>query len=77
MYYGPYFSIAEMSPALPHTGGAYSFARSAIGPWGGFVTGLAEKDAEYVAALATAAATLGNAWATLAATIAPDESVGN
>ncbi|HEY1347824.1 MAG TPA: hypothetical protein VGF54_22765, partial [Streptosporangiaceae bacterium] len=24
MYYGLCFSIAEMSPALPHTGGAYS-----------------------------------------------------
>ena len=31
----------------PHTGGAYSFARSAMGPWGGFLTGLAE-NAEYV-----------------------------
>jgi ethanolamine permease len=36
-----------MSPALPHTGGAYSFARSAMGPWGGFITGLAE-NMEYV-----------------------------
>ena len=36
-----------MSPALPHTGGAYSFARSAMGPWGGFLTGLAE-NMEYV-----------------------------
>jgi ethanolamine permease len=27
---------------MPHTGGAYSFARTAIGPWGGFITGLAE-----------------------------------
>ena len=33
--------IAEMSPALPHAGGAYSFARTAMGPWGGYVTGLA------------------------------------
>ena len=41
MYFGLCFSIAEMSPALPHTGGAYSFARSAMGPWGGFVTGFA------------------------------------
>lgn len=41
------FCLAEMSPALPHTGGAYSFARSAMGPWGGFVTGLAE-NIEYV-----------------------------
>jgi ethanolamine permease len=47
MYYGLCYSIAEMSPALPHTGGAYSFARSAMGPWGGFVTGLAE-NMEYV-----------------------------
>ena len=42
MYVGLCFSIAEMSPALPHTGGAYSFARRAMGPWGGYVTGLAE-----------------------------------
>ena len=34
MYYGLCYSIAEMSPALPHTGGAYSFSRSAMGPWG-------------------------------------------
>jgi ethanolamine permease len=47
MYYGLCYSIAEMSPALPHTGGAYSFARSAMGPWGGFITGLAE-NMEYV-----------------------------
>jgi ethanolamine permease len=47
MYVGLCFSIAEMSPALPHTGGAYSFARSAMGPWGGYVTGLAE-NMEYV-----------------------------
>jgi ethanolamine permease len=47
MYLGMCFSIAEMSPAMPHTGGAYSFARSAMGPWGGFITGLAE-NIEYV-----------------------------
>lgn len=47
MYLGLSFSLAEMSPAMPHTGGAYSFARSAMGPWGGFVTGLAES-IEYV-----------------------------
>lgn len=49
MYVGLIFSLAEMSPALPHTGGAYSFARSAMGPWGGFITGLAES-IEYVLA---------------------------
>jgi ethanolamine permease len=32
---------------MPHTGGAYSFARTAFGPWGGFLTGLAE-NVEYV-----------------------------
>ncbi|HYD84953.1 MAG TPA: amino acid permease, partial [Opitutus sp.] len=47
MYLGLIYSLAEMSPALPHTGGAYSFARSAMGPWGGFVTGLAES-IEYI-----------------------------
>jgi len=47
MYLGLSFSLAEMSPAMPHTGGAYSFARSTMGPWGGFVTGLAES-IEYV-----------------------------
>lgn len=47
MYLGLTFSLAEMSPALPHTGGAYSFARTTMGPWGGFLTGLAE-NVEYV-----------------------------
>lgn len=47
MYFGLCFSIAEMSPALPHTGGAYSFARSSMGPLGGYVTGLAE-NMEYI-----------------------------
>src|SRR6478735_1081143 len=47
MYWGLCFCLAEMSPALPHTGAAYSFARSAMGPWGGFVTGLAE-NIEYI-----------------------------
>ena len=47
MYFGMLFSIGAMSAAMPHTGGAYSFARAAMGPWGGFVTGLAET-IEYV-----------------------------
>ena len=47
MYVGMCYSIAEMSPAMPHTGGAYSFSRSTMGPWGGFITGLAE-NMEYV-----------------------------
>jgi ethanolamine permease len=51
MYYGLIFSIGEMAAAMPHTGGAYSFGRAAMGPWGGFVTGLAET-VEYVATTA-------------------------
>src|SRR4029078_7188321 len=47
MYLGLTYSIAEMSPALPHTGGAHSFARTPFGPWGGFITGVAE-NIEYV-----------------------------
>ncbi|MES1169551.1 MAG: amino acid permease, partial [Leifsonia sp.] len=47
MYFTMYFSIGEMAAAMPHTGGAYSFARAAMGPWGGFITGLAET-IEYV-----------------------------
>jgi ethanolamine permease len=47
MYFGLCYSIAEMSPAQPHTGGAYSFARSSMGPWGGFITGVAES-IEYI-----------------------------
>jgi ethanolamine permease len=51
MYFGMLFSIGEMSSSMPHTGGAYSFARAAMGPWGGFITGLAET-IEYVATTA-------------------------
>ena len=51
MYYGLIFSIGEMAAAMPHTGGAYSFGRAAMGPWGGFITGLAET-IEYVATTA-------------------------
>jgi ethanolamine permease len=47
MYLFMIFSISEMSATMPHTGGAYSFARSAMGPWGGYVTGVAET-IEYV-----------------------------
>jgi len=47
MYFTMIFSIGEMSAAMPHTGGAYSFARAALGPWGGFITGISES-IEYV-----------------------------
>src|SRR5438067_2843224 len=52
LFAGLCFSIAEMSPALPHTGGAYSFARTAMGPWAGYLTGLAE-NMEYILTPAT------------------------
>ena len=58
MYIGLCYSIAEMSPALPHTGGAYSFGRSAMGPWGGFITGLAE-NMEYVVTPAVVVVAIG------------------
>ena len=41
MYLGLCYSLAELAPALPHAGGPYSFARAGLGPWGGFITGLA------------------------------------
>ncbi len=36
------FSIAELSAALPHAGGFYSFTRNAFGPTLGFVNGIAD-----------------------------------
>ena len=48
------YSISEMSAALPHTGGAYSFSRTAMGPWGGYITGFAET-IEYVITTAVVA----------------------
>jgi ethanolamine permease len=41
------FSIAELSAALPHAGGFYSFTRSAFGPLGGFICGVTDA-IEYV-----------------------------
>src|SRR6202453_895219 len=52
LYIGLCFSLAELSAALPHTGGAYSFARASMGPWGGYITGLAE-NMEYIFTPAT------------------------
>ena len=40
MYLGLTYSIAEISPALPHTGGAYSFARPPSGRGAGSSPGL-------------------------------------
>ncbi len=41
------FCIAEMSAALPDAGATYVFARRAMGPWGGFLSGLCD-NVEYV-----------------------------
>lgn len=40
MYFTLVLSLAEMSAAIPAAGGGYSFARQAMGPTGGFFTGL-------------------------------------
>jgi ethanolamine permease len=41
MYLTLVLSLAEMSAAIPASGGGYSFARQAMGPVGGYLTGLA------------------------------------
>jgi ethanolamine permease len=52
MYVTMIFCVSEMATSLPHTGGPYAFARRALGPWGGFATGLGAI-VEYVLATAT------------------------
>ena len=47
MYLCMVYSIAELSTALPHAGGFYSFTRSAFGPWGGYLVGVTDT-IEYV-----------------------------
>src|SRR3990170_854093 len=74
MYLGLVFSIAEMSPALPHTGAAYSFARTAMGPWGGFITGLCE-NVEYVVTPAVIAFFIGSYMGGIWSVAFPDSSV--
>ncbi|MEC8483603.1 MAG: amino acid permease, partial [Pseudomonadota bacterium] len=41
MYLTLVLSLAEMSASIPAAGGGYSFARQAMGPIGGYMTGLA------------------------------------
>ena len=41
MYVAMVLGMAEMSSALPATGGGYTFARRALGTWGGMATGTA------------------------------------
>lgn len=47
MYVCMVFTIAELSTALPHAGGFYSFVRNAMGPTAGYVCGLTDT-IEYV-----------------------------
>jgi ethanolamine permease len=39
MYFAMCFTIAELSTAIPFSGGAYAFARKSMGPWGGYLAG--------------------------------------
>jgi ethanolamine permease len=41
MYSAMVFGLAELGSALPTAGGGYTFARRALGPWGGYATGVA------------------------------------
>ncbi|RBM23909.1 ethanolamine permease [Streptomyces sp. PT12] len=41
MYTCMVFALAELAAILPTAGGGYGFARRALGPWGGFLTGTA------------------------------------
>ncbi|MRI31761.1 ethanolamine permease [Endozoicomonas sp. OPT23] len=41
MYMFMVLSLAELSSSLPTAGGGYSYARRAMGPWGGYLTGTA------------------------------------
>jgi ethanolamine permease len=58
MYFAMVLCISEMATSLPHTGGPYAFARRALGPWGGFATGLGAI-IEYVIATATISVAIG------------------
>ncbi|NOZ41859.1 MAG: amino acid permease, partial [Alphaproteobacteria bacterium] len=41
MYMSMVLGLAELSSSIPTAGGGYAFARRALGPWGGFLTGTA------------------------------------
>ncbi|MEU4998979.1 ethanolamine permease [Streptomyces sp. NPDC021622] len=59
MYACMVFSLAELSSVLPTAGGGYGFARRALGPWGGFLTGTAIL-IEYILAPAAIAIFIGD-----------------
>ena len=41
MYLCKVLSLAELSSSMPNAGAGYGFARRALGPWGGYITGTA------------------------------------
>lgn len=41
MYITFIFSYTELTTSIPHAGGAFAYARRAMGPWGGFIAGYA------------------------------------
>lgn len=51
-------SLAELSAAMPFTGGAYAFSRAAFGPWGGLMAGVSQI-IEYQLALSTIVVAIG------------------
>ncbi|GAA2261545.1 ethanolamine permease [Streptomyces ruber] len=59
MYACMVFALAELSAILPTAGGGYGFARRALGPWGGFLTGTAIL-VEYVLAPAAISVFIGD-----------------
>ncbi|MDX2272255.1 MAG: ethanolamine permease [Cyanobacteriota bacterium] len=58
MYLCLVFSMAEMSAALPHAGGSYSFTRNAFGPLGGYINGVTDV-IEYVVTTAVVVVGIG------------------
>lgn len=65
MYVCLVFSIAELSSALPHAGGFYSFVRNALGPTWGYVCGVTDT-IEYVLTPAAVAVFIGGYMGNLA-----------
>ncbi|WP_204368424.1 ethanolamine permease [Neosynechococcus sphagnicola] len=68
MYVCMVFSIAELSAALPHAGGFYSFTRNAFGPFGGFLCGVTDT-IEYVITPAVVVFFIGSYMQTLLPTV--------
>jgi ethanolamine permease len=70
MYVCMVYSIAELSAALPHAGGFYSFTRNAFGPLGGFICGVTDT-IEYVLSASVIVVAIGGYLRTLMPAVAP------